>query len=231
MSARAPARQRLGFELRGLDLRLTYDDARLALDRQPSVRSHADVAPLLARLLEDPSAGLLAALVNDTRRLFAVARLDAHGDACTAMTPGAVYRVVIVAGAHAVYLAHRHAAAALEPSEDDLASAARVYAMGYELGCELCDSLIFGPDGRYVSLRERGAGAEDWRRERESLDPDYPRAHMRLHQAIANRRPERPSTHRSTGARAALWLCPTCDRRQNYKRACRYCATPRPEGI
>jgi hypothetical protein len=217
MIVRMPARERLGFELRGLDVRLTYDDGRLALERQPSVRSHADVAPLLARLLEDPSAGLLAALVNDNRRLFAVARLDAHNDACKAITPGAVYRAVIVSGARAVYLAHRHAAAALEPSEDDLTSAARVYAMGYELGLELCDSLIFGPDGRCVSLRERGAGAEDWRREREFYSPDYPRAHMHLHQATANRRPERPSTRRSASARAALWLCPTCERRQNYK--------------
>jgi hypothetical protein len=229
MIVRTPARQRLGFELRGLDLRLIYDDARLALDRQPSVRAHADVAPLLARLFEDPSAGLLAALVNDNRRLFAVARLDARRQARKAITPSAVYRAVIVSGARAVYLAHRHAGAAPEPSEDDVASAARVYAIGYELGLELCDSLIFGPDGRYISLRERGEGAEDWRRERERHDPDYPRGHMRLHQATVNRRPERPSTNRSASARAALWLCPTCHRRQNYKRACRYCDTPRPE--
>jgi hypothetical protein len=34
-------------------------------------------------------------------------------------------------------------------------------------------------------------------------------------------------TRHAASARAAVWRCPQCQRRQNYKHACRYCHTPR----
>lgn len=219
----------LGFDLCGLRMRLLYEPSGVALDRQPIVRSHADVAPILARLFEPMHTDLIAGLVNTHQRLFAVARIESQaGNACDVAAPGAIYRAVIASRALAVYLAHRHEGSVPEVSTDDLVSAARVYTLGFALGLELRDSLIFAADERYISLREWGEGAEDWRRARERHEPDYPLQRMRLHQAGANRRPERPGSTRSQGARAALWRCAACHRQQNYKHACRYCDAPRP---
>lgn len=218
----------LGFELCGAHARLIYAARRVTLERQPVVRSHADVAPLLAHFVE--RGGLVAGLLDRFGHAIAVARIAVRGGACN-VAAQALYRAVIVAGAHALYVAHRHKGAALYVLAEDLASAGRAYDLGFALGLELYDSLIFGADGSYISLRERGEGADDWRRARERNQPDYPRARLRLHQAGANRRPERPGPSRSNGARAALWRCTACERQQNYKHACRYCGTLRPGDV
>lgn len=223
----APAAHALGFELCGLHARLVFAAHRVTLERQPVVCSHADVAPLLAHFVARPRSGLFAGLLNRHGALIAVARVNGAGCGCD-VGAGAIYRAAIAAGARALYLAHGHADAAPRVSSDDLACAARAYAFGFALGLELRDSLIFGADGRYVSLRERGEGVDDWRHARERNETDLPRRCLRLHQAGANRRPERPGSSRSDGARAALWRCPACERQQNYKHACRYCGAPRP---
>jgi len=84
-------------------------------------------------------------------QLVALGGLNAAG-----IEPREVFRGAIAAGAAAVVLAHNHPSGSPEPSEDDLRLTRRLAACGETLGVRLLDHLVLG-DGRYVSLRERGA--------------------------------------------------------------------------
>lgn len=219
---------RPGFTLCGLRARLVYDQRHVALERRLVVRTHADVAPVLAACLERRRGAAVAGLLDGARRLFAVAPLeggDGNGCACQAVAPEAVYRAAIACGAHALVLAHGHAARGRRVAAIDRAWNARVYTLGRELGLELRDHLVFGLDGRYLSLRERGEGAPDWR---VGDDLAATPVGLRLHQAHSNRRPQRPALTRSLSARAALRSCTACGRRSAIKAACPWCAAPRP---
>ena len=218
-----------GLALIGLRARPVDAERPVALERCPIVCTHADVAPVLAACLARRRGAPLVGLLDKARRLFVVAPLDAGdygGGTCDAVAPAAVYRAAIACGAHALVLAHGHATRGPRVVAADRAWNARVYALGRELGLELRDHLIFSLDGRYLSLRERGEGASDWR---VGDDPATTPASMRIHQAHANRRPQRPALTRSQSARAALQCCTACGRRSAIKAACPWCGAPRPE--
>jgi DNA repair protein RadC len=69
---------------------------------------------------------------------------------------GDVLRVAVRQGAPCVIAAHNHPSAELEPSPDDVAIT-RALAQGADLlGILLCDHLIMGPGGHFLSLKERG---------------------------------------------------------------------------
>jgi hypothetical protein len=189
------------------------------------VASAADLAPFLLPFLD--AAPWVAALLDRNGRLIAVALLDSAPDTPCALAPSEAFRAAIVLGAHRLCLAHRHSTAHDWPSRADRTSAQRAHATGFELGRELCDVLVFGPDDGWVSLRTLGAGVPDWDKALSLRDPTYPARRMHFHQANANRAPTARHTRHATAARAALWRCTACGRRQNNKSACRYCGATR----
>lgn len=226
-----PARRSLGFDLVGLRTPVRYA-AGICVPRRPRVASHLDAAPLLAPFLGD-SAGTptwVAGLLDSASRLFAVVTSDATG--AHAVSPADVYRAVIVLGARRVYLAHRNStrrrSAQALTATLDLDAVRRVHALGFGLGRELCDVLVFDGDGGHVSLRELGAGVAQWREALRLGDPGLPTRLLRLRQAGVNRRPMPQASRHREAALAALWRCRLCERRQIDKLTCRYCGTPRP---
>lgn len=67
-----------------------------------------------------------------------------------------MFKAAIRCSAAAVILVHNHPSGDPEPSTDDLRITARLADAGRILGIEVLDHVAVG-DGRYVSLRERGA--------------------------------------------------------------------------
>lgn len=222
------------FSLCGLHARVDYDEPGLRLARRTSVHTHADVAPALADGLVRHRGTVAAGLLDAARRLLAVAVIGGArgaGCACEAVEPESVYRTAIACGAHALFLAHHHSALETQHRNPAGEWTARAYALGCDLGLELRDHLLFGVDaelglgGRhYVSLRALGRGAPDWRK---GADLAAPPDRLRLHQAMWNRRPQRPALTRSLSARAALRVCAACGRRSAIKAACPWCNAPR----
>jgi DNA repair protein RadC len=69
-----------------------------------------------------------------------------------------VFEAAIRASAAAVILVHNHPSGDPEPSADDLRITAPLQEAGRVVGIGVLDHVVVG-DGRYVSLRERGAVA------------------------------------------------------------------------
>ena len=228
MSLRVRERASLPFTLVGLRTSVLYAPGP-RFDQRPLADSAGTAAAVFARVVEsatNPSAWL-AGLLDPQSRLLAVASIASAQARPCVITPGDVYRAVLALGARRVVLAHCHAACWPRPSELALESTRRVHAMGFELGLDLRDALLIR-GCKHVSLRALGLGVEDWRWARERGEPDAPEISLRLHQAGSNRRPMPYVTRHSASALAALWCCPACERRQNNRRACRYCGEPRP---
>ncbi len=211
-----------GFTLLGLRPIVTVVSCDRDISRRRRIASHDDMAALLPRLDASGVSAWSAALVDQHARLTAVAQLD------NAMPLAqAVYRAAIALDARQIYLARRHTSPRAEASAADLRALRAVHAMGFELGRPLTDALIFGARGDYASLRTLGIGVEAWRQAVERSDPSLPDRRLRLHQQGANRRPAAAAQRRVEAARAAVWRCVACQRRQIYKRACLYCGALR----
>ncbi len=211
-----------GFTLLGLRPVVTVVARDSDLPRRRRVASHVDIAAWLPQGAASDDCAWSAALVDQHARLTAVARLDSASSLAHA-----VYRAAIALDARQIYLARRHAGPRAEASAADLRAVQSVHAMGFELGRPLTDALIFSARGDCASLRTLGIGVETWRQAVERNDPSLPDRHLRLHQQGANRRPAAIAPRRAQAARAAVWRCVACQRRQIYKHACLYCGARR----
>ena len=197
----APAQPTL--QLIGLQPTQVYSTG-LRVPALPFIRSHADVAPFLAHFLYAPDSPTdwVAGLIDARSRLFAVALLNRTQRSSCVVAAAEVYRAVLVLGARSVYLAHAHDRG-VAPSNVDCHSATKAHAMGYSLGYELADVLVFCAGRDYLSLRTLGLAVPVWRRALETGRPDRPARAMRAHQASVNRRPiprQRPGSSRPPSA-------------------------------
>lgn len=120
--------------------------------RRPSIRTPADVVALVGpemRYLDREHFCVL--LLNTRHQVLAVGGLNS-----AMIHPREVFKTAIRWGAAAVILVHNHPSGDPEPSADDLRITARLAEAGSVVGIEVLDHVV-PSDGRYVSLRERGA--------------------------------------------------------------------------
>ena len=98
----------------------------------------------------------VAVLVLNTRLRIKGHYLVSQGALNEAMAhPREVYRIAILAAAHAIVLMHNHPSGESDPSDADRALTRRVREAGQLLRIELCDHIIVGHQ-RYFSFRESG---------------------------------------------------------------------------
>jgi len=70
--------------------------------------------------------------------------------------PREVFAPALQARAAALIVAHAHPSGNCEPSSEDVALTKRIARAGEVLGVTMLDHLIFGKDGEFVSMAERG---------------------------------------------------------------------------
>jgi len=97
-----------------------------------------------------------AVLLSTRHDVLAVEDVAVGGLNSAVIHPREVFKAAIRWSAAAVILVHNHPSGDAEPSADDLRITARLAEAGRVLGIEVLDHVVVG-DGRYVSLRERGA--------------------------------------------------------------------------
>lgn len=128
--------------------------------RRPAIRTPGDVATLLGGQMRHLDREHFRAVLLNTRHEVLDAPSVAVGGLDSApIHPREVFKEAIRRSAAAVILVHNHPSGTPEPSADDLRITARLREAGRVVGIEVLDHVIIG-DGRFVSLRERGALAD-----------------------------------------------------------------------
>lgn len=126
-------------------------------EQRATIKSPGDVFALLGpamRYLDCEHFRVV--LLNRRHQVLRVAHVAVGGLDSAPIHPREVFKDAIRHSAAAVILVHNHPSGSPEPSADDARITARLQEAGRIVGIEVLDHLIVG-DGRFVSLRERGA--------------------------------------------------------------------------
>ena len=124
---------------------------------RPAVRRPADAAALVMpdlRFRETECLWVL--LLNTKNEVLDRIEVSRGGLASSPVHPREVFRAALRHSAAGVILVHNHPSGDPTPSQADLAMTTRLSRAGSVMGIPIIDHIIIG-DGRYVSLRERGA--------------------------------------------------------------------------
>ncbi len=125
--------------------------------RRPVIRTPADVAALVGEQMRHlDREHFRAVLLNTRHEVLDVVTVAVGGLDSAPIHPREVFKEAIRRSAAAVILIHNHPSGTPEPSGDDLRITARLQEAGRVVGIEVLDHIIIG-DGRFASLRERGA--------------------------------------------------------------------------
>lgn len=139
---------------------------RIALVREPGVklaerpemRQPSAAARVLAEYIGEADRELFViAFLTIRCRVLGLHTVSVGCLSSSLVHPREVFKPAILAGSSAVLLAHNHPSGDPEPSAEDFALTRRLAAAGTILGIEVLDHLVLGEEGRFVSLRARGA--------------------------------------------------------------------------
>ncbi len=138
---------------------------RLALIREEetpykdlSLSHPAAVAKFLNEQLEDRPQEAMCAVYLDTRNHLIGWQIAYLGTLNRAVVePRAIFQMALLTNAAGVIIAHNHPSGDPSPSAEDLAFTRRMAEAGDVIGTRLVDSIILGGNGRWVSLKQRGA--------------------------------------------------------------------------
>lgn len=127
------------------------------VDRPVLNRADAAAAFFTSLLVAEPSEAMAIVLL-DTRRRAIGWDIPYRGTVSrVAVEPRGFLVRALLANAAGILIAHNHPSGDPEPSVEDLTFTRRLAGACEVVGIELCDHLIIGDTGRWVSLRERGA--------------------------------------------------------------------------
>jgi DNA repair protein RadC len=125
--------------------------------RRPVIRTPADAWALVGPHMRHLDREHFRALLLNTRHeVLDVTSVAVGGLDSAPIHPREVFKEAVRRSAAAVILVHNHPSGTPEPSGDDVRITARLRDAGRVVGIEVLDHIIIG-DGRFVSLRERGA--------------------------------------------------------------------------
>lgn len=115
-------------------------------------------AEFLGRILEDRTQEHVVAIYLDARNRV-IGWTVAHVGALSRSVcePRTILQVALGLNAAGFIVAHNHPTGDPSPSPEDVSVTCRLRAAGDTVGVTLVDHLIIGRNGRWVSLRQRGA--------------------------------------------------------------------------
>jgi DNA repair protein RadC len=137
---------------------LWVKEAALVPAEAATIHHPHDAAAIFAKYLEGADREhLVVLLLNTKSRILGLHAVAIGGiDSCLA-EPRGVFRAALLANASRVILGHNHPSGDPTPSAEDEAMTRRMHEAGEVLGIDVLDHVIVGEDGRFVSLKERGA--------------------------------------------------------------------------
>ena len=129
--------------------------ARAQRRSRPTCTTPEEVVALMAPELLARSTEELWLLPLDARsQLIGDGHMISRGSAIsTDVSPSAIMRHALTAGATSCVLIHQHPSGNPEPSAADRAATARIAAAGRAVEITLADHIVLGDGGRFISLR------------------------------------------------------------------------------
>jgi DNA repair protein RadC len=128
------------------------------LDERPQIKSPTDVANLLLLEMSHLDQEQLRVVLLDTKnRVQAISTVYVGSVNSAQIRVGEVFRDAVRRNSTALVVAHNHPSGDPSPSPEDILVTRQLVEAGKLLDIELLDHLILGR-GKYVSMRERGAG-------------------------------------------------------------------------
>jgi DNA repair protein RadC len=137
-----------------ISLRIVRDgSARVA----EQIKSPADIAALLQERYAAADREIMVVVLLDTKnKVLAIDPIAVGSLDSASIVMRELFKSAIMVGAAALIVAHNHPSGDPEPSPEDMLLIHQIVAAGTLLGIDILDHLVLG-DGRYVSLRQRGA--------------------------------------------------------------------------
>jgi DNA repair protein RadC len=137
-----------------ISLRIVRDSSARVPEQ---IKSPADIAALLQERFALADREILVVVLLDTKnKVLAIDPIAVGSLDSASVTMREVFKSAVMIGAAALIVAHNHPSGDAEPSPEDQLITREISATGKLLGIDVLDHLILG-DGRYVSLRQRGA--------------------------------------------------------------------------
>lgn len=143
---------------------------RLTLHRKPCrvkeaqelygvvIKEPLDVARLVRRLLEQEAQEVFLTIhLNVRNTVIGFIEIARGGYDLCSVDIRTIFGSALLAGSAAIIVAHNHPSSGLpDPSPEDFELTQKIVECGKMLTLPVLDHIIFGTDGSYVSLAERG---------------------------------------------------------------------------
>lgn len=140
-------------------LRVSVVHERWVRTRQrPILRDSLALAKVLRACIpeDDDREHVVMAILDVRQRLLAVHTVALGSNKGSVIHPRELLRIAVLMGASSIGLAHNHCSGETKPSREDIALTRRLVACVELMGMRFADHVIFGRDGRWLSMRQRG---------------------------------------------------------------------------
>lgn len=110
----------------------------------------------LLSLSEEPQEKFCIFCLNTKNKIAGVHTISVGALNASIVHPREVFKAALLNNSSAIILLHNHPSGDPEPSAEDIETTNRLMKAGKILGIQVLDHIIIG-DGKYISLKERGA--------------------------------------------------------------------------
>lgn len=122
------------------------------------INSPMDAVNILERFMENADRESFMILCLDTKNNVNAINTVSVGTLNSSLVhPREVFKAAILSNSNAIILSHNHPSGNPSPSNEDIEITRRLEEAGNIMGIQVLDHVIMGENGRYVSLKERGA--------------------------------------------------------------------------
>ena len=141
------------YDLQGLGIKVVREKPRL--ENRVEVSKPSDLEPVLEELYRGVEKECFYSfLLNSRNELQGIDLVSVGCLNSSLIHPRELFRLPIILASASLICCHNHPSGSVEPSAEDRELTKRLYSASEILGIELLDHLIWGGDGRYLSMKE-----------------------------------------------------------------------------
>lgn len=126
----------------------------------PYIRDPESAADLLYKIWDKKTIELreefVVLLLSSSKRCIGWYKVSTGTQTATLADPASIFRTVLLSNANTIVLCHNHPSGNITPSQADMLLTKRLVDAGKLLDIQVEDHIILCPNGRFVSMRNKG---------------------------------------------------------------------------